>query len=302
MLQANGIQIAHEALGPDDAPVILLIHGLGVPLSGWPQALLDNLVASGFRVVMLDNRDIGRSQRLDHLPAPNVAFEFLRGRIGLSIRAPYQLQDMMQDVVAALDALHIEKAHVVGASMGGMISQLLAIHAPQRVRSLTSIMSTTGRRTLPGPRAEVRQHLLRRPRNATPEELMEYGIKTWKLIGSPGYPKTREQIEDFLRRVYDRGVTSDGVTRQLLAIMASPDRVSALAGVTLPSLVLHGDQDPLVPLACGTDTAMQLANATMHVYPGMGHDLPEALIDDIAARISEHASRAERAGKGSRAA
>jgi proline iminopeptidase len=163
-------------------------------------------------------------------------------------------------------------------------------------------MSTTGRRELPGPRSEVRQHLMRRPKNATPDELMEYGIKTWKLIGSPGYPKSREKIEDFLHRVYERGVTSEGVTRQMLAIMASPDRVGALAEVKLPALVLHGDQDPLVPLACGEDTAKSLANATLHVYPGMGHDLPDVLIEDIAGRISSHARSADNARNDSRAA
>lgn len=302
MSQTEPLKIASESHGPADAPTILLVHGLGVPLSGWPPALIDSFLANGFRVVLFDNRDIGQSDLLTHLPNRSVAFEFLRSRFGLKIRAPYLLSHMMQDAISVLDELNIESAHVVGVSMGGMISQLMAIHAPKRVSSLTSIMSTTGRRSLPGPTRQIRNHLINRPRNATPDEQMEYGVRTWELIGSPAYKKSRAETEAFLSRLYARGITGDGVTRQTLAIMASPDRFAALGGISTPSLVLHGDQDPLVPLACGEDTAKAIKNAKMHVYRGMGHDLPDELIGDIAKKIIEHAERAESSGKGSRAA
>lgn len=302
MTQEKPLKIASESHGPADAPAILLVHGLGVPLSGWPPALVDSFLKSGFRVVLFDNRDIGRSELLTHLPDRSVPVEFLRSRFGLKIRAPYLLSDMMQDAVAVLDDLKIDSAHVVGVSMGGMISQLMAIHAAERVRSLTSIMSTTGRRGLPGPSREIRNHLIKRPRNPTPEQQMEYGVRTWQLIGSPAYKKSRAETEAFLRRLYDRGITGDGVTRQTLAIMASPDRVAALGGISTPSLVLHGDKDRLVPLACGEDTARVIRNANMHVYRGMGHDLPDELLGDMAKRIIKHAEQAESTRKDSRAA
>ena len=293
VVTANDLQIACELYGPEDAPAILLVHGLGMPLSGWPPAFVEKFLGDGYRVVMFDNRDIGKSQHLSHVRARNAGWELLRSRVGLKVRSPYILRDMMQDAVGVLDQLQIDSAHVVGASMGGMISQLLAIHAGERVRSLTSIMSTTGRRGLPGPSKDIGRHILSRPRNASVQETLEHGVRTWELIGSPAYRKDRAEIEEFLMNLYQRGVTPEGVTRQMLAILASPPRHESLRQLSIPSLVIHGDQDPLVPLACGEDTANSIPESTLHIYPGMGHDLPDDLLPDMAQRISRHAAEAD---------
>ena len=290
---ANGLKIAYETHGPHDAPVILLVHGLGVPLSGWPTELVDRFLDDGFRVVMFDNRDIGRSTLFAHAEPPNIAIEFAKSRLGMRVNTPYVLDDMMQDGVAVLDALNIERAHVVGASMGGMIAQLMAINAPDRVMSLTSIMSTTGDRNLPGPRSEIRRHILRRPNEDSAELRLQHGIKTWELIGSPGARRSYDETRQFLEGLYARGVTTAGVLRQMLAIIASPARSKALANVKLPALIIHGSDDPLVPLACGEATANALPDSTLRVLQGMGHDLPEQFLPDIARLIGEHAASAD---------
>lgn len=297
---ANGIRIAVQQHGSEDAPVILLVHGLGVPLSGWPPELVQKLVVRGFRVVMFDNRDIGRSEIMSTLGKRSVAFEYLRSKLGFKVRAPYQLTDMMQDASALLDVLGIQKAHVVGASMGGMIAQLLAAHAPAKVLSLTSIMSTTGKRGLPGPSAEIRNLLLNRPDDDSVEERLQHGMRTWQLISSPRWRRSEKETREFLLRLYARGVTADGIARQIMAIMAAPARNKILASLKVPTLVIHGDSDPLIPVAAGIDTAKAIPGAQLEVIAGMGHDLPVQILERVSNKIAEHAKAA--ASKQSRAA
>jgi pimeloyl-ACP methyl ester carboxylesterase len=292
-LQDKNVKLAWEIHGPAEMPVIALVHGLGVPLCGWPAELIERLAARGYRILTFDNRDIGRSQLMSRTGVPNLAIQWLRTCLGMTVHAPYQLDDMMHDTVALFDELGIGSAHVVGVSMGGMIAQLLAIHAGDRVKSLTSIMSTTGDRSLPGPDRTVRRHIMSRPRSDDARDRMEHGIRTWELIGSRKWRRSPEEIETFLQSLYDRGVTADGVLRQMAAIMAAPSRRESLAKLTLPALVIHGAADPLVPVACGYDTAQSIKGAALSVFEDMGHDLPDALVADIATLIADHVERAE---------
>lgn len=297
VIKSNGIDIAFEEHGSAGDPAVLMVQGLGMPLSGWPPAMLEALVGKGFHVIAMDNRDIGRSQLLSELDVPNIAWQTMRRKLGLAVRSPYQLTDMMQDAQGLLDALNIYGAHVVGVSMGGMISQLLAIHHPARVKSLTSIMSTTGNPKLPGPTREVRRHIMRGPAAATDEARLEYHQRLWRLIGSPEYPLPEQELSAFLQRVFECGMTRGGVARQMLAIMAAHDRAAELHRLQTPSLVIHGEADPLVPVECGHDTAGAIPGSRIVTIPGMGHDLPEALVPRLTSLIGDHAWAAERPGE-----
>ncbi len=292
-LTANGVELAYEAYGDPEDPPLLMIQGLGMPLSGWPAAFIEMIAAHGLRVILFDNRDIGRSQLLDDLRMPNVALQILKRKIGLRAQAPYQLRDMMRDAAALLDGLHIRTAHVIGVSMGGMIAQLLAINAPDRVLSLTSIMSTTGNRHLPGTRKDVSRHIMKGPAESTPDGRMQYHLQLWRLIGSPKYPTPDEQRREWLQRLFDRGMTANGSARQMLAIAATPDRTLQLMQLHTPTLVIHGDADPLVPVACGRATAQAIPASELVIIPGMGHDLPEAVQPRIIELIVSHVRVAE---------
>jgi pimeloyl-ACP methyl ester carboxylesterase len=291
-ITSNGIEIAYTAHGDAQHPVMLMLQGLGMPSSAWPPELIDALVAGGYRVITLDNRDIGRSQLLAEHPVPNMLVQLLRAKFRLRVNAPYQLDDMMRDVVGLMQALSISSAHVVGVSMGGMIAQLLALAAPERVGSLTSIMSTSGARGLPGPTKAVRRHVLRGPRRGTDEARFAYHYELWRLLGSPAYRQSDTELNNFLQRIFDRGVTDAGTARQLLAILAARSRAEALSSLAVPALVIHGDADPLIPLECGLDTARAIPGAKTEIIEGMGHDLPLALVDRLARRITRHAREA----------
>lgn len=299
---SNGIEIAYEDHGHTDDPVLLMVHGLSMPLAAWPPALIEALVAMRFRVVTFDNRDIGWSQRFDHAEIPSIIVQGFRRIVGLPVKSPYHLTDMMRDTEGLLDALNIDSAHVVGVSMGGMISQLLTIHAPQRVKSLTSIMSTTGNRKLPGPSNAVTRHLLRGPSGPSPEEGFAYSRKMWRLIGSPAYRKSDQEMDLFLQRIFDRGITVEGRARQTLAILAAASRVPELKKINTPTLVIHGEEDPLVPVACGHDTARSIPGARITTIAGMGHDLPDALIPRFTDLIARHATTVEATIDGHKAA
>jgi pimeloyl-ACP methyl ester carboxylesterase len=290
---SNGIEIAYEEHGDAGKPVLLLIQGLGMPLSAWPPAMIDGLVAEGFRVVTFDNRDIGCSQLLREMKVPNMLWQTVRRRLGMKVRAPYQLGDMTRDVAGLLDALNIDTAHVVGVSMGGMISQLLAIREPQRVKSLTLIMTSTSNRKLPGPGKAVTRHLMRGPKAPTDEARFAYHWKLWRLIGSPGYHLSDEELRGFLDRVFERGMTAAGTARQTLAIFAAPSRVSDLNKLDIPTLVIHGDSDPLIPVDCGKDTANAIPSARLEIIEGMGHDLPVVLTERLNRLITQHAKASE---------
>ena len=288
---ANGIEIAYELHGVEDGPVLLLVQGLSMPLTAWPPRFVDMLVDAGYRVLTFDNRDIGHSELLDHLPTPGLFMQAVKHACRLPVRAPYHLTDMMADTRALLAALDIPKAHVVGVSMGGMIAQLLAMHAPERLISLTSIMSTTGNRRLPGPTSKVRRLVLSRPTGPSAEARLAYHRKLWPMIGSPGFPHTEEELDNFLERIFARGMPATGITRQTLAILAAPSRAAQLGSLRVPTLVIHGDADPLVPVECGRDTARSIPDSELVVIEGMGHDLPDTLLPKLTELIIGHARR-----------
>jgi len=289
----NGIDIAWERHGPGQGKVICLVHGLGMPLTAWPETLIDGLVARGYGVITMDNRDIGQSQLMNEHRVPSLLVNGLRRKFGLRVHAPYRLEDMMADTAALLRALQAERVHVVGVSMGGMIAQLLAIHEPGLVASLTSIMSTTSNRALPRPDPEVARHIFSRPDSRSRQDRLEFSMKTWRLISSPAYPSDPEDRKAFILRNMDRGSTAAGIGRQTLAIMAAPSRVPLLRRLDMPSLVIHGREDRLVRVECGEDTARSIPGASLHVFPGMGHDLPAPLIGRFVQLIADHADAAE---------
>jgi pimeloyl-ACP methyl ester carboxylesterase len=228
------------------------------------------------------------------MKVPNMLVQTLRRKFRMRVKAPYQLTDMMHDVEGLMDTLEIASAHLVGVSMGGMISQLLAIHEPQRVKTLTSIMSTTGSRKLPGPTKEVTRHIVRGPKSATDEGRLDYQWKLWRLLGGPGYRLSDEELAEFLRRNFARGMTAAGIARQTLAILAAPSRTAELRKIDIPTLVIHGDADPLIPVECGLATARAIPGARAAVIEGMGHDLPVALTERLARLIAQHAKATER--------
>jgi pimeloyl-ACP methyl ester carboxylesterase len=287
-VQANGLALEVEDSGPRNGPPVLLVMGLGMQLIAWPEEFVQALADAGYRVLRFDNRDIGLSAHLDHLPTPNVLWESLKLRLGLPVRAPYRLHDMAVDGIALLDALRIEQAHVVGASMGGMVAQRMALAAPRRVRTLTSIMSSSGARRLPGPTPKVQRALLGRPRDHSEGAIVEHAVRLFQLIGSPGFPlpepELRQRVQAALRRSYHPA----GSVRQLVAIVADATRAHELSQLAVPTLVLHGEDDPLVPLACGRDTARRIPGARLVTVPGMGHDLPPGVVERLLPPLLAH--------------
>jgi pimeloyl-ACP methyl ester carboxylesterase len=302
-VQANGITIEYAESGSRDAPVILLIMGLGMQLIAWPQAFCDGLAARGFRVIRFDNRDVGHSTPMPSAGSLATSAMMARAFFGLPVRPPYTLNEMARDASGLMDALGIPDAHVVGVSMGGMIAQIMAIEHPERVASLTSIMSTTGDRKLPGPKGRVVRAMMR-PRPRDRAVAVRQGIDLFRLIGGSGYPPTEAELHARVERAMQRSYRPGGVARQLVAIQCAPSRVHALRRVRAPTLVLHGSDDPLVPMAGGEDTAANIPGARLRVIPGMGHFLPEALVPLLVDEIAEHCLRAEdlRAGGAKRAA
>ena len=286
---ANGLQIEVDDTGGEGRPVVLLIMGLGMQLVAWPNGFVQQLVDAGFRVVRHDNRDIGLGQGFDHVGTGNIVWETVRHRLGLKVRSAYTLQDMTQDSIGVLDALGIANAHVVGASMGGMIAQRLAASAPHRTASLVSIMSSSGARGLPGPRREVTAMLMRRPLGRSEAELVAHSIKLLRLIQSPAYPQTDEELAERLTFSMRRSYRPAGLMRQMLAIGADEDRPQILPRIQRPTLVLHGEADALVPIACGKDSAERIPGSKFIAIPGMGHDLPPQVCTILANHIAPFA-------------
>ncbi len=287
---ANGIGIEVDDQGLPSGEPLLLIMGLGMQLIGWPQELVQMLVSRGFRVIRLDNRDAGLSQGFDHLGVPNLAVEALRHTLHLPVRSAYRVSDMAADALGVLDALGITSAHVCGASMGGMIAQHLAARHPQRVRSLTLMMTTTGSRRLPQPSLRVRGALLSRPDSSSPAALVAHLEKLLGLIGSPAYPPDRERLRQRLDETVRRAFRPAGTARQIAAIAADGDRSALVAQIRARTLVIHGDADPLVPVAAGHDLLKRIPGATADFVPGMGHDLPLQLLE----RYADHITRLAR--------
>jgi pimeloyl-ACP methyl ester carboxylesterase len=299
----NGIQIEAETFGDSKDPCLLLIMGLGMQLTAWHEGFCRMLAEDGFYVVRFDNRDVGLSTHFEEHGRPMVPMLLFQKFIGLTPKAPYTLKEMAADTVALLDQMKIKQAHVVGASMGGMIAQALAIAYPERVLSLTSIMSTTGARALPGPTAQARRALLqpvpKQANNKTAEGiqlLVDGYVKTFSVIGSQKFlPKNDQEMSVFRARISNnikRSYRPWGVARQMAAILGSPDRTSGLRKLSMKSLVIHGREDPLVQPVCGEATARAIPNARLEMIADMAHDLPEPLWRKISSLISEHAHSA----------
>jgi pimeloyl-ACP methyl ester carboxylesterase len=283
----NGIEIAYQEVGDPDAAPLVLVMGLGTQMLGWDEEFCALLAERGFRVVRFDNRDIGHSTMLESAGVPSRLDLF----VGRRENAAYLLSDMANDTIGLMDHLGIESAHVVGASMGGMIGQTLAIEHAERVRSLVSIMSTTGSRRVGTPTLKAFGALLAKaPRGR--DEYIERIVKTFKVIGSPAYPMDEARFRELAGRLYDRSHNPKGVLRQMHAIGASGDRTSALRKLKLPATVIHGTRDPLVRPSGGRATARAIPGARLRIVEGMGHDLPRALWPTFIGEIADTASRA----------
>lgn len=287
---AGSVQLAYETFGEPARPPLVLIMGLATQMLGWPDAFCTALADAGHHVIRFDNRDIGLSTHFDDAPAVDVA-QLLSGDAS---SAAYTLSDMSRDTVGLLDALRIESAHVVGASMGGAIAQTIAIEHPQRLRSLTSIMSTTGDPAVgqPTPKAMA---VLMAPRPTARQGAIDHVVANYRVIGSPGYEFDEAGLRERTARSYDRANDPAGVLRQLAAVVASGDRTARLREVRLPTLVLHGREDPLATMSGGVATAETIPGAELVLFDGMGHDLPVELWPAIIERISGLVRRAERA-------
>lgn len=288
-VEANGITIAYEASGDPRDPAVLLLMGLGMQLTAWPADLVDGLVEQGFYVVRCDNRDSGLSSKFDQHRKPNLMLAYLKSLVRWPLAPAYTLADMADDARGLLDALGIARAHLVGVSMGGMIAQIFAARFGDRTLSLTSIMSSSGRRGLPGPSSAARNALMRMPARALSHaEVVDRMVGVMRVIGSPSFPTPEKQLRARIEQALARNVNQAGVARQMVAIVASGDRTALLRKIRCPTLVIHGAADPLVPLVCGEDTAGAIAGATLQVIEGMGHDLPPQLIERLLALIDTH--------------
>lgn len=289
---ANGIEIHYEEHGDPANPPMLLIMGFGAQLTLWPDELVEALAAHGFHVIRYDNRDIGLSHKFHGVKAPGLIKMTLLSKLGFKPKVPYTLADMADDGAGLLDALGIAKAHIVGASMGGMIAQHFAARHADKALSLTSIFSTTGNPKLPPARPEAMKVLVTRPASMDEEVLVEHGMKLARTIGSPGYPADEDRLRERTRATVRRSVYPEGPTRHLSAIVADGDRRPMLKGISVPTLVLHGEDDPLVPVEGGRDTAANIPGAQIKTIPGWGHDLPLELVDEVADAIAAHAKAA----------
>jgi pimeloyl-ACP methyl ester carboxylesterase len=292
--KVGDLELHYEDHGRETDPAILLIMGLGAQLIWWPDALVDALVAKGFRVIRHDNRDIGLSTKFAHEAPPTARALAATAFFGRPLATPYKLDALASDAIGLLDHLHIAGAHIVGASMGGMIAQLVAAEYPDRVLSLTSIMSTSGRRELKKPALALQFRMLKRRQTEAPREnKIAEVMNTLRLIGSPDPGgKLMTERTALATRAVERSFYPDGARRQLGAIIASGDRVAALPRISAPTLVIHGTADRLVPADGGEDTARLIPGARLELIPDMGHDIPGPLIPRIAGLIADHAHAA----------
>lgn len=286
-IKAGEVAIEVEDTG-GSGPAVLLIMGLGMQLTAWPQALVDALAGAGYRVIRHDNRDAGLSQIFDGVSSPNLFASWVRLQVGLPVSSPYTLADMAGDAQGVLDVLGVDRAHVVGASMGGMIAQRLALAAPERVHSLVSLMSSSGARGLPGPRADVLRALMMQPPAHAPEATVAHYVHLLRLLAGPAFPRPEAQLRQEAVAALARAWHPQGTKRQMLAVAADTGRAHELARLRVPTRVIHGRNDPLLPLACGQDTAQRIPGAHLDVVEGMGHDLPPALVPTLLPLLLRH--------------
>lgn len=288
---ANGVQIEYDTFGSPEAEPLLMIMGLGAQMVLWHEDLCGMLAEAGHYVIRFDNRDVGLSAKLDDAGIPDIVQMLAAVAAGRPVQAPYTLDDMAADAVGLLDAIGIERAHICGASMGGMIAQTIAIHYQPRVKSLVSIMSTTGDPSLPPSKPEALAFLLRPP-PVEREALIEHAVELWRTIGSPGFPFDEEFVRTRSALAYDRCFYPPGQVRQLAAILAHGSRRPRLKDVRVPALVIHGTDDPLVPVEGGKDTAAHIPGAELMLIEGMGHDLPRPVWPRLVAAIAGLTRRA----------
>ena len=282
-IEANGIELCYDTFGEEKNPALLLIMGLASQMVTWEEKFCETIASHGYFVIRFDNRDIGLSTKFDHEPVPNV-FALIQGEV---VDVPYKLIDMAKDAIGLLDALKIDKAHICGVSMGGMIAQTIAIHFPNRVHTLISIMSTTSDPALPQTTPEAMNVLLALPESER-EENIKQGIETWKILSGGVLPFNEEFARKRVTRAYDRSFYPEGSGRQLAAIIASGSRKKELKTVKIPSLIIHGDGDPLIPIEGGEDTAKSIPNAKFVKIEGMGHDIPLEIAPKIISEIVNH--------------
>lgn len=285
----GGITLCYQTFGEPSAEPLLLVMGLGGPMTWWDPGLCSMLAEAGFFVIRYDNRDTGRSTQLRGQVTRSM---LVQAALGRGPRPPYTLDDLAGDAFALLDHLGIDRAHIVGMSMGGMIVQTMAVLRPHRVRSLTSIMSTTGRRTVGWQDPRLLPLFLARS-GQTREAYVASAARLWKVIGSPAYPETRETVDERAGETWDRGVSAAGVARQLLAIMGQTDRSRRLGELRMPTLVIHGLSDKMVHVSGGRATARAIPGAELMLVPGMGHDVPAELRQRFADAIRRVASRSD---------
>ena len=292
-IPSNGIHLEVEDHGSASGEPLLLIMGLGMQLVAWHEDFVQSLVARGFRVIRFDNRDIGLSKNFDDLGVPSLGWNSLKYMMRMKVDSGYTLADMANDAAGVLDALGIQSAHICGASMGGMIAQQMAVRLPTRVKSLTLMMTTSGARSLPGPTMKARAALMSRPAKSSDiDAVVAHYVGLYNAIGSPAYPPGNEWLTKRLNMSVRRSHRPQGTARQMMAIAADGDRSALLSRIKVPTHVLHGAADPLVPVQAGHDLARKITGAEIDVIPGMGHDLPMALWPRFVAGISTAASRA----------
>lgn len=288
-ITANGIEIEYETFGADDAPVVLMIMGLGGQLTMWPDELVEDLVRGGYRVILFDNRDIGLSHHHNGEKSPSILRQIILRRIGIKLKTPYELADMARDTLGLMDALKLDQVHLVGISMGGMISQHVAAMAPDRVKSLTALMTTTGNPKLPRPSGNIMKAMIRRgPQPTSRDEIINQSVATFGVIGTPGEDHNTNGMRDRITRSYDRSFNPAGVLRQMSAIVASGDFRKHTRSIKSPTLVVHGNADPLVPIEGGHDIAKLVRGARMEVMDGMGHDVPPRFLPQITKLMLDH--------------
>ena len=286
---ANGIRIAYEIEGPWDGVPLLLIPGYGQQLVSWPRGLLTGLFERGFRVIRMDNRDSGASTMFDAFGAPPVRPMAMGALFGLRPSAPYRLEDMADDAASLIDALEIPAAHIVGASMGGAIAQLVAARHPKRTLTLTSIMATSGRRFLSLPKPLAVEALFQIPASSDVEDLVDHYVEMYRRIGSPMFPTDEAELRQTAREMYARGFEPRAMARQFAAMLASgSDRVPLLKKLRVSTLVVHGSEDPLVPPDHGQDVAQLVPGARFELIEGMGHDLPPGVWTRLTGLLAAH--------------
>ncbi|MCG8611405.1 MAG: alpha/beta fold hydrolase [Pseudomonadales bacterium] len=285
---SGSIKLEYEQFGSPQHPAVIMIMGLGAQMIVWPKALCEHIAKQGYHVIRFDNRDIGLSTKLSHEGAPNLGKMFLASRFKRPVLAPYTLYDMANDVLNLMAALSIPQAHFIGASMGGMIAQIIAGIAPEKTLSLTSIMSTSGAKHLPMPHTRVLLKLLRPQKEKLPNREITQKVRTLQTIGSQTYPTSPFELFYRVHTARERDSDSEGTLRQAAAIIASECRIPLLKTIATPTLIIHGTEDRLIPLECGLHTARVIPEAQMKVIEGMGHDLPSPLLPRIQRSIIDH--------------